>query len=30
MGGIMLRVWCVANVAACLWLARMTLDKKSA
>jgi serine protease len=29
-GSIAMRLWCVANVAACLWIARMTLDKKSA
>jgi len=29
MGGVMLRVWCVTNALACLWVARMTLDTKS-
>jgi serine protease len=29
-GSVAMRLWCVANVAACLWIARMTLDKKSA
>lgn len=30
LGGFGLRIWCVLNVALCLWVARMTLDKKSA
>lgn len=29
MGGFMMRIWAVVNVLACLWIARMTLDKKS-
>jgi hypothetical protein len=30
MGSFMMRLWAVANIAVCLWIARMTLDKKSA
>lgn len=29
-GGVAMRLWCVVNIALCLWVARMTLDKKSA
>lgn len=30
LGPFMLRVWCAVNAAACLWLARLTLDTKKA
>ncbi len=29
MGGFMMRLWAVANVLLCLWVARLTLDTKS-
>lgn len=30
LGGFALRLWCFANVAACLWVARLSLDAKKA
>jgi serine protease len=30
LGSFAMRLWAIINVAACLWIARMTLDKKSA